>query len=104
MLHAVFWCDDTWNSEYFTWLEPVAQFLCTGRIVGGNIRVHCRDHKDIGEAPSLRQPSSESDQVVAGSLTAALMVMQFTRWLRHLPIQASLDLDLVTCQLTSKSS
>ncbi len=90
-------------------VQEQVQFFCDGRMSGEVIRVLTvasetgRQHYPTtlftsGEA--FRGACTARSTIYTANITAGLMIQQFSRWLRHLPVDADLQLNLLSSELT----
>jgi sulfur carrier protein ThiS adenylyltransferase len=108
---VVFCCVDSIATRQLIWeaVCPVAAFFVDGRMSAEAIRVLAvgRPALDVYYATTL----FASEQAYAGSCTAkstvytasiaaGLMLGQFTRWLRQMPVERDLHLNLLSCELS----
>jgi molybdopterin/thiamine biosynthesis adenylyltransferase len=108
---AVFCCVDSIAARAAIWRSAASRcrFWVDGRMLGEVIRVltadeeHGRDHYPTTLfAQSEAQPGrcTARSTIYAASLSAALMVHQFTRWLRRLPVDRDILLNLLAGEWT----
>lgn len=109
---AVFCCVDSITSRTAIWRAAGkhAQFFADGRMLGEVMRVLIvtddtgREHYPATLfAPSDAQPGSCTSRstIYTASIAAGLLVHQFTRWLRGLPIDRDTSLNLLASELVS---
>ena len=109
--HAVFACVDSIAARSAIWraLAGKVGFWTDGRMLGEVIRVLAVDDaKSAGHYQTTLFNSSEAQQgtctsrstIYAASLAAALMVHQFTRWLRDIPVDADASINLLAGEWT----
>ena len=108
---AVFCCVDSIAARTAIWRSAASRcrFWADGRMLGETIRVlaadehHGRDHypKTLF-AQTEAQPGrcTARSTIYAASIAAALMVHQFTRWLRRLPVERDILLNLLAGEWT----
>jgi sulfur carrier protein ThiS adenylyltransferase len=108
----VFCCVDSISAWSAIWraVSPKCLFRCDGRMPGEVLRV-LTVTESLGRShypttlfqPSESQPSrcTARSTTYAASIAAGLMVHQFTRWLRGLPIDADLSLNLLASELSA---
>jgi molybdopterin-synthase adenylyltransferase len=108
---AVFACVDAIGTRRLIWdsVCPHASFFVDGRMSAEVIRVLAVSAPADNEYyPSTLFSADEAyvgsctarSTIYAASVAAGLMVGQFTKWLRHLPIDADLTLNLLATELT----
>lgn len=113
-VHAVFLCVDSVESRKLIWesVRKSAGFLADGRTAAEVIRVLASDFPagDV-QYPRSLFPSAEAfagrctskSTVYAATVAAGLMIGQFARWLRGLPIVRDQTLNLLASELTVTS-
>jgi hypothetical protein len=102
---AVFCCVDSISARAAIWraVEHRCQFWADGRMLGEVIRVLATDSASGDEYASTLFPQAEAQlgqctsrsTIYAASVAAGLMVHQFSRWLRKLPVDADATLNLL---------
>lgn len=108
---AVFACVDKIEARRAIWqtVGSRCRFWCDGRMLGEVMRVLAvADETGRAHYPTtlFSQPEAQTGQctssstIYAASVAAGLMVHQFTRWLRGLPIDQDLSLNLLASELT----
>ena len=108
---AVFCCVDSISARSAIWrsAHPRCQFWADGRMLGEVLRVlTVADAQGREHYPTTLFPEAEAQTgrctarstIYAASVTAALMVHQFTRWLRKLPIDLDVSFNLLASELT----
>jgi hypothetical protein len=108
---VVFACVDSIQTRRLIWevLQPCAAFLVDGRMSAEVIRVLAvaSPASDDFYASTLFQPEqayagscTAKSTIYTASIAAGLMLGQFTRWLRGLPVDADLVLNLLSTELT----
>ncbi len=108
---AVFVCVDSIAARTAIWrsLDEKIEFWADGRMLGEVIRVLAAN--DAATAAHYRSSlfdSSEAQQgactsrstIYAASIAAALMVHQFTRWLRDIPVDSDTSINLLAGEWT----
>ena len=108
---VVFCCVDSISSRASIWrsVEPRCQFWADGRMLGEVIRVLAAadegDRRHYGST-LFAQSEAQTGQctsrstIYAASIAAGLMVHQFSRWLRRLPLDADATLNLLAGEFT----
>jgi sulfur carrier protein ThiS adenylyltransferase len=107
---VVFCCVDSIDARRAIWrsVSDSCRFWADGRMLGEVIRVLVataeagRDHYATTLfAQSEAQPGSctSKSTIYAASIAAGLMVHQFTRWLRALPVDKDISLNLLASEL-----
>jgi hypothetical protein len=103
---AVFCCVDSISARAAIWRSagPLCRFWADGRMLGEVIRVLAVD-EEVGRdyypqtlfAQAEAQPGrcTARSTIYAASIAAGLMVHQFTRWLRCLPVDRDTSLNLL---------
>ena len=108
---AVFCCVDSIEARAAIWRAVArrAQFWCDGRMLGEVMRIlvvaeqQDRDHYPTTLfTPSEAQTGSCTSRgiIFTACIAAGLMTHQFTRWLRGLPVDQELSLNLLASELT----
>jgi molybdopterin-synthase adenylyltransferase len=109
---AIFCCVDTISARTAIWRSAVAscQFWADGRMLGETMRILCvADDTGRQHYPTTLFQQSEAQQgqctarstIYTASIAAGLMLHQFTRWLRGIPIEADLSLNLLASELVT---
>ncbi len=112
---VVFCCVDSISARAAIWRAAHAScvFWCDGRMQGEVIRVlTAADPSCDNQYANSLFPQAEAQQgactsrstIYTASLAAGLMLHQFTRWLRKLPTDADLALNLLASELTISCS
>ena len=107
---AVFCCVDSISAREAIWRAAGrrAPFWSDGRMLGEVIRVlTAADEAGRTHYPTTLFDQSEAEPgrctarstLYAATIAAGLMVHQLTRWLRHLPIDSDLSLNLLASEL-----
>ncbi len=108
---AVFCCVDSIDARTAIWrsVGPRCRFWADGRMLGEVIRVLAADEENGRDhypttlfSQSEAQPGrcTARSTIYAASIAAGLMIHQFTRWLRHLPIDREIVLNLFSSEWT----
>jgi sulfur carrier protein ThiS adenylyltransferase len=111
---AVFCCVDQIDTRAAIWrtVGNYCDFWADGRMLGEVIRVlTAADCAGRDYYRTTLFPGSEAQQgsctakstIYAASIAAGLMVHQFTRWLRNLPIDRDLSVNLLASELSATS-
>ena len=109
---VVFCCVDSIAARSAIWrtLQHRCDFWCDGRMLGETIRIltttsgHNPEHYSSTLFPSTeaqRGTCTSRSTIYAATVAAGLMLHQFTRWLRDLPVEEDLLLNLLSAELTS---
>ncbi|MEQ8787237.1 MAG: ThiF family adenylyltransferase [Pirellulaceae bacterium] len=109
---AVFCCVDSISARSAIWRSAAqkVRFWTDGRMLGEVVRVlTVADVEGRNHYPTTLFPQAQAQAgrctarstIYAATITAGLMVHQFTRWLRSLPIDADLSLNLLASELTT---
>ncbi len=109
---AIFCCVDTISARTAIWRSTGAscQFWADGRMLGETMRILCvADDTGRQHYPTTLFQQSEAQQgqctsrstIYTASIAAGLMLHQFTRWLRGIPIDADLSLNLLASELVT---
>jgi molybdopterin-synthase adenylyltransferase len=109
---VVFCCVDKIEARAAIWRSVGAncRFWCDGRMLGETMRVLAASTED--ERQYYRTtlfPGAEAEPgrctarstIYTANLCAALMIHQFTRWLRDLPLDRDLSLNLLASEMVS---
>ena len=107
---AVFCCVDSISTRETIWRSASrkCRFWCDGRMLGEVIRVlTAADSVSRKHYPTtlFRQSEAQAGRCTAhgviytANLSAALMTHQFTRWLREIPVDADISLNLLESEL-----
>ena len=110
----MFCCVDSISARAAIWrtVKDRCRFWCDARMLGEVIRVLTASTPSIDEyypstlfAQSDAQAGSCTSRgtIYAAMIAAGLMVHQFTRWLRELPNDPDLTLNLLASELMSRS-
>lgn len=108
---AVFCCVDSISVRSAIWraVAPRCQFWADGRMLGEVIRVLAignetgRDHYPntlFEQAAAQTGRCTSRSTIYAASIAAGLMVHQFTRWLRDLPVDRDTSFNLLAGEFT----
>ena len=109
---AVFACVDSIKARAAIWrsIQDRCSVWIDGRMRGEVIRVLASDDptSDANYSNTLFAQSeahtgscTSSSTVYAASLTASLMVHQFTRWLREIPVERDVSVNLLASEMVS---
>ena len=110
---AVFCCVDSIATRSAIWraLHKSCSFWCDGRMLGEVLRIlSAADPRSRDHYPTtlFEQSEAQAGQCTARSaiytanIAAGLMLHQFTRWLRGLPVEPDLTLNLLADELTTQ--
>jgi sulfur carrier protein ThiS adenylyltransferase len=108
---AVFCCVDSISTRSAIWRSASSRcrFWSDGRMLGEVLRVlTVADETGRDHYPTTLFPQAEAEAgrctakstIYVANITAGLMVHQFTRWLRKLPIDADFGVNLLASELT----
>jgi sulfur carrier protein ThiS adenylyltransferase len=108
---AVFCCVDSISAREAIWRSASnrCQFWCDGRMLAEVIRVlTVADAADRDHYAATLFPQSEAQAgrctshstIYTANIAAGLMLHQFTRWLRRLPIDRDISLNLLASEMT----
>jgi molybdopterin-synthase adenylyltransferase len=108
---AVFCCVDSIAARAAIWrtVGSRSEFWCDGRMLGEVMRVlTVADDTGRTHYPTTLFAAAEAQAgrctarstIYAATIAAGLMVHQFARWLRRLPLDADLSLNLLASELT----
>ena len=109
---VVFCCVDSIETRAAIWrsVNGLLQFWCDGRMLGEVIRVLSvteaigRDHYPTSLFTATEaQPGrcTARSTIYTANIAAGLMLHQFTRWLRGLPVDLDLTLNLLASELST---
>jgi hypothetical protein len=109
---AIFCCVDSISARTAIWrsVNASCQFWADGRMLGETMRILCvADDTGRQHYPTTLFQQSEAQQgqctsrstIYTASIAAGLMLHQFTRWLRGIPIDADLSLNLLASELVT---
>ncbi|WP_299467756.1 ThiF family adenylyltransferase [uncultured Gimesia sp.] len=109
---AVFVCVDSISSRAAIWrsLRHQCRFWCDGRMRGEVLRIltatdlETRAHYDstlFAQAEAQTGACTSRSTIYTASIAAGLMLHQFTRWLRKLPVDFDMTLNLLAGELTA---
>ena len=109
--NVVFCCVDSIDTRRLIWqsVQERVQFFCDGRMSGEVIRVlSVANEAGRSHYPTTLFSSGEAFQgactarstIYTANIAAGLMIQQFTRWLRRLPVDSDLQLNLLSSELT----
>ena len=110
-VHAVFLCVDSMEARRLIWdsVKRSAGFVADGRMAAEVVRVLASDHpsgdvqypRTLFPGPEAYAWSCTSKSTIYGANVAAgLMLGQFARWLRGLPVIRDQTLNLLAAELT----
>ena len=108
---VVFCCVDSISARQAIWrsVEARCQFWCDGRMLGEVLRVlvaadidaRVRYTKTLFPQAEAQVGSCTSRSTIyAASIAAGLMIHQFTRWLRKLPIDSDVSMNLLASEMS----
>lgn len=111
---AVFCCVDSIATRAAIWraLHKSCTFWCDGRMLGEVLRIlNTADPRSRDHYPTTLFESSEAQAgqctarstIYTANIAAGLMLHQFARWLRGLPVEVDLTLNLLASELTVQS-
>ena len=111
---AVFCCVDSIASRAAIWksLQNQQQFWCDGRMLSEVIRTLTATHQQsrnhycttlFPQSESQTGSCTSQSTIYTANLAAGLMLHQFTRWLRGLPVESDQTLNLLAGELVVKS-
>ncbi|HWL10662.1 MAG TPA: ThiF family adenylyltransferase [Planctomicrobium sp.] len=108
---VVFCCVDSISSRSAIWksVEEKASFWCDGRMLGEVMRILTasdtpfRSHYTTTLFPQQQAQSgtcTSRSTIYCATIAAGLMIHQFTRWLRDIPVDPDLSLNLLASELS----
>jgi sulfur carrier protein ThiS adenylyltransferase len=109
--HAVFCCVDAINTRKLIWeaVRGAARFFADGRMAAEVVRVLASDQPAVdaaypttlfGAAEAFVGSCTAKTTIYAASLAASLIVGQFARWLRGIPVVPDQTLNLLAAELS----
>ncbi len=110
---AVFCCVDSISARAAIWrlVSKKSNFWCDGRMLGEIIRVLVvSSMNDFSRYSETLFPQAEAQTgsctsrstIYAASIAAGIMIHQFTRWLREIPVDIDTTLNLFAGEITIK--
>jgi sulfur carrier protein ThiS adenylyltransferase len=107
---AVFCCVDSISSRAAIWkhLQHSVEFWTDGRMLGEVMRILTATNDDsrqhynntlFSQAEAQTGSCTSRSTIYAANIAAGLMVHQFTRWLRRIPIDRDITLNLLAGEL-----
>lgn len=107
---VVFCCVDSITAREAIWrsVSPQCRFWCDGRMLGETIRIlTVADEFGRSDYTNSLFPQSEAQTgsctsrstIYAASIAAGFMVHQFTRWLREIPVDCDLSVNLLASEV-----
>jgi molybdopterin-synthase adenylyltransferase len=110
---AVFVCVDSISSRSAIWrsLQHQCLFYCDGRMRGEVLRILTatdaisRDHYDttlFAQGEAQAGACTSRCTIYTASIAAGLMLHQFTRWLRIIPVDFDTTINLLAGEMTAK--
>jgi molybdopterin-synthase adenylyltransferase len=107
---GVFACVDRISTRRFIWQSVASRqaLLIDGRMSGEVVRVLTTELPDdhhyqaslFGQDEAYTGACTARSTVYSATIAAGLMVCQFTKWLRRLPLETDLMLNLLSAELT----
>jgi molybdopterin/thiamine biosynthesis adenylyltransferase len=109
--NVVFCCVDSIDTRRLIWqsVQEHVQFFSDGRMSGEVIRIlTVAGEQDRQHYPTTLFTSGEAfrgtctarSTIYTANIAAGLMIQQFSRWLRHLPVDTDLQLNLLSSELS----
>ncbi|MGB2614614.1 MAG: ThiF family adenylyltransferase, partial [Phycisphaerae bacterium] len=109
--NAVFVCVDRIDTRRLIWeaVKNKVRFFADGRMAAEVLRVlvacdaasHTHYPTTLFAAREAYQGACTAKSTIyCANIAAGLMLVQFTRWLRRLPVDADIQLNLLTSELT----
>lgn len=113
--NAVFACVDKIETRKLLWdaVKDKVEFWCDGRMSAEVLRVLTAcDGDSRKHYPTTLFSAGEAHQgtctakttIYCANIAAGLMIAEFTKWLRNLPIDSDLQFNLLTSELSVQSS
>jgi len=108
---TVFCCVDSMDIRQLIWgaVKDQASFFCDGRMSAEVLRIltvadaPSREHYPttlFGSDEAYQGTCTAKSTIYCANIAAGLMLSQFTRWLRCLPVDPDIQLNLLTSELT----
>ena len=112
--NAIFVCVDKVDIRRLIWesVKDKAWFFCDGRMTAEVLRVlTAYDSKSREHYPTTLFAADEAytgsctakTTIYCANIAAGTMLAQLTKWLRHLPIDSDISLNLLTCELSTST-
>jgi len=109
--NAVFCCVDSMDIRQLIWdaVKDKASFYCDGRMSAEVLRIltvadaTSREHYPttlFGSDEAYQGACTAKSTIYCANIAAGLMVSQFTKWLRCLPVDPDIQLNLLTSEMT----
>lgn len=109
--NVVFCCVDSIDTRRLIWesVRDQVQFFCDGRMSGEVIRVLTvaseagRSHYPttlFSQGEAFQGACTARSTIYTANIAAGLMIQQFSRWLRHLPVDIDLQFNLLSSELS----
>jgi sulfur carrier protein ThiS adenylyltransferase len=109
--NVVFCCVDSIHTKRLIWeaVKDKLNFYCDGRMSAEVLRIltacdsASRRHYPatlFGAEEAFVGPCTAKTTIYCANIAAGLMIAQFTRYLRHLPVDCDIQLNLLTSELS----
>ena len=109
--NIIFCCVDSMDIRRLVWrsVKDSASFFCDGRMSAEVLRIltacdaASREHYPstlFGSDEAYQGSCTAKTTIYCANVAAGMMLSQFTKWLRHLPVDPDIQLNLLTCELT----
>ena len=113
--NPVFCCVDKVDIRRLIWesVKDKAGFFCDSRMAAEVLRIltaydsNSREHYPttlFAADEAYMGPCTAKTTIYCANIAAGIMLAQFTKWLRHLPVDSDLSLNLLTCELLTSTS
>ena len=113
--NVIFCCVDAIEIRRLIWesVKDKAGLFCDGRMSAEVLRIlTAHDAKSREHYPTTFFTAEQAYQgsctakttIYCANIAAGIMLAQFTKWLRHLPIDSDISLNLLTCELSTSTS
>ena len=110
--NTIFCCVDSISARTAIWrsVNTSCEFWADGRMLGETMRILCvandtgRSHYQttlFQQSEAQQGQCTSRSTIYTASIAAGLMLHQFTRWLRGIPIDADLSLNLLASELVT---
>jgi sulfur carrier protein ThiS adenylyltransferase len=108
---VVFCCVDSISARAAIWkqLKTKTDFWCDGRMLGEVLRIFTAtdpasrtsySHSLFSQSEAQTGTCTSRSTIYAASVAAGLMVHQFSRWLRRLPLDQQLSFNLLSSEIS----
>jgi len=113
--NVLFCCVDRIDTRRLVWdgVKDRVDFFCDGRMTAEVLRVLAacdpasRDHYPttlFSQEEAYQGACTARTTIYCANVAAGLMLAQLAKWLRHLPVEADLTLNLLSCEMTAEAT